>query len=113
MPLDLMTLPASEAEKLAYCEGFTGTARLFARLDDLQRALGAATAELTDLQRRVFESDQESETAQIERDMERSRADLAQRNADRMFSALVAISQNTQVSAYVRVLADDTLESLE
>ena len=32
MPLDLMTLPAHEAEALAYAEGFTGTARLFARI---------------------------------------------------------------------------------
>ena len=113
MPLDLMTLPASEAEKLAYCEGFAGTATLFARIDDLQRALGAATAELTDLQRRVFEADEESDAAQIERDMEQSRADLAQRNADIMWRALLVISQNTEVNPYVRALAADALEALE
>jgi len=45
MPLDLMTLPAHEAEALAYAEGFTGTARLFARVADLQKALGEAVAE--------------------------------------------------------------------
>ena len=49
MPLDLMTLPAADAERLAYMEGFTGTAQLFARLADLQRALGAATAEIENL----------------------------------------------------------------
>lgn len=45
MPLDLMSLPAHEAEALAYAEGFTGTARLFARVADLQKALGEAVAE--------------------------------------------------------------------
>jgi regulator of replication initiation timing len=40
-----MTLPAHEAEALAYAEGFTGTARLFARVADLQKALGEAVAE--------------------------------------------------------------------
>lgn len=45
MPLDLMTLPAHEAEALAYAEGFAGTARLFARIADLQKALGEAVAE--------------------------------------------------------------------
>jgi hypothetical protein len=45
MPLNLETLPAREAEALAYAEGYTGTARLFARIDDLQKALGDALAE--------------------------------------------------------------------
>lgn len=49
MPLDLMTLPAHEAEALAYAEGFTGTARLFARVADMQRALGEAVAEIESL----------------------------------------------------------------
>lgn len=49
MPLDLMTLPAHEAEALAYAEGFTGTARLFARVADMQRALGEALAEIETL----------------------------------------------------------------
>ena len=49
MPLNLENLPAREAEALAYAEGFTGTARLFARLDDLQRALGETLAELESL----------------------------------------------------------------
>ena len=47
--IDLQNLPAREAEALAYAEGFTGTARLFARLDDLQRALGETLAELESL----------------------------------------------------------------
>ena len=47
--IDLEKLPADEAERLAYAEGFTGTARLFARIDELQRALGAAVAEVEQL----------------------------------------------------------------
>ena len=47
--INLENLPAREAEALAYSEGFAGTARLFARLDDLQRALGETLAELESL----------------------------------------------------------------
>jgi hypothetical protein len=49
MPLDLMKLPAVEAEALAYAEGFTGTAALFARIADLQKALGEAVNEIEQL----------------------------------------------------------------
>ena len=34
--IDLQTLPADEAERLAFAEGFTGTAALFARIADLE-----------------------------------------------------------------------------
>lgn len=34
--IDFMKIPASEAERLAYAEGFTGTAQLFARIADLE-----------------------------------------------------------------------------
>ncbi len=44
--INLENLTATEAEALAYSEGFTGTARLFARIDDLQRALGQPVAAL-------------------------------------------------------------------
>ena len=44
--INLENLTATEAESLAYSEGFTGTARQFARIADLQRALGQATAAL-------------------------------------------------------------------
>lgn len=110
MPLDLMTLPAPDAERLAYMEGFKGTATLFARIDDLQRALGAATAELTDLQRRIFEADEQTDAARIERDMETSRADIAQRNADRMFAALADIARGNADAVQI---ANDVLEALE
>jgi len=49
MPVNLERLPACEAEALAYSEGYPGTARLFARIDDLQRALGQATAQIETL----------------------------------------------------------------
>ena len=44
--INLENLTAPEAERLAYAEGFLGTARLFARIDELQRALGQAVAAL-------------------------------------------------------------------
>jgi len=44
--INLENLTATEAEALAYFEGFPGTARLFARIDELQRALGQAVAAL-------------------------------------------------------------------
>ena len=37
MTFDLLTIPANEAERVAYAEGFTRTATLFARIDDLER----------------------------------------------------------------------------
>lgn len=55
MPLDLLTLPAPDAERLAYMEGFTNTARLFARLADMQKALGDATAEIVTLREALEE----------------------------------------------------------
>lgn len=47
--INLENLTATEAEALAYAEGFTGTARLFARIDNLQRALGQAVAALDEI----------------------------------------------------------------
>jgi hypothetical protein len=44
--INLENLPATEAEALAYSEGFIGTARIA----DLQRALGEAVADIEGLQ---------------------------------------------------------------
>lgn len=44
--IDYMRLPASEAERLCYVEGFENAAKLFARIEALQYALGQATAAL-------------------------------------------------------------------
>ena len=49
MPINLEHLTAIEAEALAYAEGYPGTARLFARIDNLQRALGQAVATLEEI----------------------------------------------------------------
>lgn len=34
--IDLIKLPAADAERIAYAEGFTGTASLFARIAELE-----------------------------------------------------------------------------
>lgn len=67
MPLDLMKLPAAEAEALAYSEGFTGTASLFARIADLQRALGETLAELESLKNERDQLRQDLEILKFER----------------------------------------------
>ena len=51
MSFHLLSLPAADAERLAYAEGFTDTAQLFARLADMQKALGDATAEIVSLRK--------------------------------------------------------------
>jgi len=37
--IDLTKLPPADAERIAYAEGFTGTAALFSRISDLEHAL--------------------------------------------------------------------------
>jgi len=46
--IDLQTLPADEAERIAYAEGFTGTAALFARIADLEAEVLKLENELED-----------------------------------------------------------------
>ena len=55
MSFHLLSLPAADAERLAYAEGFTDTAQLFARLADMQKALGDATAEIVSLREALEE----------------------------------------------------------
>ncbi len=50
MEIDFMRLPAHEAERLCYAEGFENAAKLFARIDALQHALGQTTAVLVAIQ---------------------------------------------------------------
>lgn len=45
----LSTLTTAERERLAYIEGFTEAAGLFARLDDMHHALGQATIDYENL----------------------------------------------------------------
>jgi uncharacterized small protein (DUF1192 family) len=47
---DLMTIPADEAERLAYSEGFTRTAELFARIADLESTQAMLDQEIENLQ---------------------------------------------------------------
>ena len=44
--IDLMKLRASDAERLAYAEGFTGTAELFKRIADMREAAQTLLDEL-------------------------------------------------------------------
>lgn len=44
--IDLTQLSASEAERLAYSEGFTGTAELFARLSEAEHTIARYEAAL-------------------------------------------------------------------
>jgi hypothetical protein len=44
----------TEQERAAYMAGDTATAALLARIDDLQRALGQATARLEELETDLF-----------------------------------------------------------
>lgn len=52
--INLENLQADEAESLAYSEGYPGTARLFARIADLQKALGDALADIEGLQHEIY-----------------------------------------------------------
>lgn len=47
--INLMNLPAEEAERLAYAEGFTGTAELFARIAELEAERDTLQAQLDDI----------------------------------------------------------------
>ena len=50
MPLNLLNLPATEAERLAYAEGFTMAAELFARIAELEAELKYAHDEIERLE---------------------------------------------------------------
>ena len=47
--IDLQTLPADEAERIAYAEGFTGTAALFARIAELEAQVERLENQLDDM----------------------------------------------------------------
>ena len=47
--IDLMTIPATGAERLAYAEGFTRTATLFARVADLEATQAMLDQEIENL----------------------------------------------------------------
>ena len=68
MPLDLMTMPPEEAERLAYAEGFTGTAALFARLADAERERDALAEEVESLRDQVCALESKIADLEAERD---------------------------------------------
>lgn len=71
--INLETLTAPEAERLAFAEGYPGTARLFARIADLQKALGDAVAEIESLK---------NTRDQLQTDLYVARHERAYRGAD-------------------------------
>lgn len=68
MPLDLMTLPPEEAERLAFAEGFTGTAALFARLADAERERDKLAEEVESLRDDVCALESKIADLEAERD---------------------------------------------
>lgn len=48
--IDLMRLPAVDAERIAYAEGFAGTAELFARVAELEAQVQALEARLEEVE---------------------------------------------------------------
>ena len=68
MPLDLMTMPPEEAERLAYAEGFTQTAALFGRLADAERERDALAEEVESLRDQVCSLESRIADLEAERD---------------------------------------------
>lgn len=68
MPLDLMSLPPEEAERLAFAEGFTGTAALFARLADAEQERDKLAEEVESLRDDVCALESKIADLEAERD---------------------------------------------
>lgn len=68
MALNLMELETEEAERLAYAEGFTGTAALFARLADAERERDALAEEVESLRDDVCALESRIADLEAERD---------------------------------------------
>ncbi len=61
--IDYMRIPAADAERLCYAEGFENAAKLFARIEALQFALGQATAALVAIEKGPMNARQASGAA--------------------------------------------------
>ena len=68
MALNLMDLESSEAERLAFAEGFTQTAALFARLADAERERDALAEEVETLRDQVCALESHLADLEAERD---------------------------------------------
>lgn len=66
--IDLQRLPAAEAERMAYAEGFTGTAALFARIAELEHA-ASVLLDILDTQEGVIWMDVEREAIENMREV--------------------------------------------
>ena len=90
--IDLMTIPATEAERVAYAEGFTRTADLFARIDDLERDNDPDTlrAEIAKL---------EDDNATLNDALERMEGDLLVAHRDRWDARCEVESLQAELSA--------------
>lgn len=110
--MNLNTMTTAERERLAYAEGFVETAKLFARLDDMHRAMGAEVAEEDDLMTRYRELIDERDDLEAERDglFEDYQTMRAQRNELRHLinTTAEALANNTdarEVLAYIREMS--------
>ena len=90
--IDLMTIPATEAERVAYAEGFTRTADLFARIADLERDNDPDTlrAEIAKL---------EDDNATLNDALERMEGDLLVAHRDRWDARCEVESLRAELSA--------------
>lgn len=52
--IDLLKLEPTEAERIAYAEGFTGTADLFARIAELEAERDSLQAQVEQLQEDLY-----------------------------------------------------------
>ena len=62
--IDLMQLPATEAERLAYAEGFTGTAELFKRIAELEAERDELMGELEEARDQIPDPKQYAQNQQ-------------------------------------------------
>lgn len=58
MPMNLLNLPVTEAERIAYAEGFTMAAELFARIAELEAERDALAEELETIKESIPDPDQ-------------------------------------------------------
>ncbi len=86
---NLMTIPATEAERLAYAEGFTRTADLFARIADLEATQAMLNQEI-------------ATQAMLDQEIENLQAELETAHADKRDAISHAESLAVELAQYRR-----------